>query len=182
VKDRTGQLIAVDDVRLDLIWEECGRLGIPVAIHTGNPDAFFSPLDRHNERYEELSEIPNWAPPGPQFPTKGKLLAERNHVIEKRPHTTFIALHVANWAENLDAVSEWLDKYPNMVVEFGAAQAELGRQPRRARKFFIDYQDRILFSTDFDPLEQTYTNFFRWLETADEYFPYAASYRNRDAG
>lgn len=176
VKDKTGHLIPVDDLRLDPIWEECGRLGIPVAIHTGNPDAFFSPLDRHNERYEELSEIPNWAPPGPQFPTKGKLLAERNHVIEKHPHTTFIALHVANWAENLDAVSQWLDKYPNMYVEFGAAQAELGRQPRRARKFFIDYQDRILFGTDFDPLEQTYATFCRWLETADEYFPYAASY------
>jgi hypothetical protein len=52
-------------------------------------------------------------------------------VIERHPRTTFIALHVANCPENLDQVSAWTDRYPNMVVEFGAREAELGRQPRR---------------------------------------------------
>jgi len=173
VKDKSGQFIPVDDPRLDPIWEECGRLGIPVAIHTSDPEAFFTPLDRHNERYEELNVNPSWNFSGSQFPSKEKLMAERNHIIEKHPHTTFIALHVANWPENLDTVSLWLDKYPNMMVEFGAREAELGRQPRRARKFFLDYQDRILFGTDSEPTEKMYANYFRWLETSDEYFPYA---------
>jgi len=173
VKDKSGQFLPIDDPRLDPIWEECGRLRIPVAIHTSDPEAFFTPLDRHNERYEELNENPTWNFSGPQFPGKARLLAERNHVIEKHPHTTFIALHVANWPENLDAVSDWLNTYPNMYVEFGAREAELGRQPRRARKFFLDYQDRILFGTDSEPQEQMYANYFRWLETPDEYFPYA---------
>jgi uncharacterized protein len=173
VKDKSGQFIPVDDPRLDPIWEECGRLGIPVAIHTSDPEAFFTSLDKHNERYEELNENPTWNFSGARFPSKEKLLAERNHAIEKHPHTIFIALHIANWPENLDAVSHWLDQYPNMYVEFGAREAELGRQPRRSRKFFLDYQDRILFGTDSEPQEQMYANYFRWLETADEYFPYA---------
>ncbi|MGB2625220.1 MAG: amidohydrolase family protein [Candidatus Acidiferrum sp.] len=172
VRDKSGKLIAVDDPRLDPIWEECGRLGIPVAIHTTDPVAFFTPVDRHNERYEELNENPTWSFLGPKFPTKEILIAQRNHVFEKHPRTTFIALHVANWPENLDLVSSWLDKYPNMVVEFGARQAELGRQPRRAHKFFVDYQDRILFGTDSEPETAMYANYFRWMETADEYFPY----------
>jgi len=172
VRDRTGKLIPIDDPRLDPVWEECGRLGIPVAIHSTDPEAFFTPLDNHNERYEELITNPSWSFYGPQFPPKEVLLAERNHVIEKHPRTTFIALHVANWPENLYAVSAWLDKYPNMYVEFGARQAELGRQPRRSRKFFVDYQDRILFGTDSEPEEAMYANYFRWLETGDEYFPY----------
>ena len=172
VRDKSGKLIAVDDVRLDPIWEECGRLGIPVAIHTSDPEAFFTPIDKHNERYEELMENPSWSFYGPKFPSKEKLLAERNHIIAKHPHTTFVALHVANWPENLDAVSAWLDNYPNMYVEFGARQAELGREPRRAGKFFLDYQDRILFGTDSEPEEGMYANYFRWLETGDEYFPY----------
>lgn len=172
VKDKSGKLIAVDDPRLDLIWEECGKLGIPVAIHTTDPEAFFKPADNHNERYEELMHNPTWSFYGPEYPSKETLLAERNHVFEKHPNTTFIALHVANWPENLDAVSAWLDKYPNMYVEFGARQAELGRQPRRARRFFQQYQDRILFGTDSDPEEKMYANYFRWLETADEYFDY----------
>jgi predicted TIM-barrel fold metal-dependent hydrolase len=172
VRDETGKLIAIDDPRLDPVWEECGRLGIPVAIHTSDPEAFFTPLDNHNERYEELMENPSWSFYGPQFPSKATLLAERNHVFESHPHTTFIALHVANWPENLDAVSAWLDKYPNMYVEFGARQAELGRQPGRARRFFLDYQGRILFGTDAEPEEAMYASYFRWLETTDEYFPY----------
>ncbi len=172
VKDKSGKLIAVDDARLGPIWEECGKLGIPVAIHTSDPEAFFKPTDKHNERYEELMHNPTWSFYGPQFPSKERLLEERNHAFEKHPNTTFIALHVANWPENLDAVSAWFDKYPNMYVEFGAREAELGRQPRRARKFFQQYQDRILFGTDSDPEEEMYANYFRWLETADEYFDY----------
>lgn len=172
VHDKTGKLIAIDDPRLDPVWEECGRLGIPVAIHTSDPEAFFTPVDNRNERYEELIENPSWNFSGSQFPSKATLLAERNHVFALHPHTTFIALHVANWPENLDAVSAWLDRYPNMDVEFGARQAELGRQPYRARKFFLDYQDRILFGTDAEPEEAMYASYFRWLETNDEYFPY----------
>jgi predicted TIM-barrel fold metal-dependent hydrolase len=172
VKDKSGKLIAIDDPRIDPVWEECGQLNIPVAIHVTDPEAFFHPTDKYNERYEELMSNPSWSFYGPQFPKKETLLAQRNHIVEKHPNTTFIALHVASWPENLDAVSEWLDKYPNMYVEFGAREAELGRQPRRARKLFEDYQDRILFGTDSEPDPAMYANHFRWLETADEYFPY----------
>ncbi len=172
VKDKSGKLVAIDDPRMDPVWEECGKLGIPVAIHVTDPEAFFTPIDKHNERYEELMQNPSWSFYGSQFPAKETLLAQRNRVIEKHPHTTFVALHVANWPENLDAVSGWLDKYPNMYVEFGAREAELGRQPRRAHKFFEDYQDRVLFGTDAEPEEAMYANYFRWLETGDEYFPY----------
>jgi len=173
VRDSSGKLIPVDDPRLDPVWEECGRLGIPVAIHTSDPEAFFTPTDKNNERYEELMTNPSWSFHGAKFPSKQTLLDQEHHVFEKHPHTTFLALHVANWPENLDAVSSWLDKYPNMYVEFGAREAELGRQPRRARKFFLDYQDRIMFGTDSDPEEAMYANYFRWLETPDEYFAYA---------
>ena len=172
VKDKHGKLVPIDDPRMDPVWEECGRLGIPVAIHSTDPEAFFTPLDAKNERYEELMRNPSWSFYGPAFPDKLTLLEQRNHVFAKHPNTVFIALHVANWPENLDAVSDWLRKYPNMYVEFGARQAELGRQPRRAAKFFAEFQDRILFGTDSEPVPEMYANYFRWLETDDEYFPY----------
>jgi predicted TIM-barrel fold metal-dependent hydrolase len=172
VRDKTGKLVAIDDERMDPVWEECGRLGIPVAIHSTDPEAFFTPTDKHNERYEELMHNPTWSFYGADFPSKEKLLEERNHVFAKHPRTQFVALHVANWPENLDAVSTWLKKYPNMSVEFGAREAELGRQPRRARQFFMEFQDRIMFGTDSEPDPKMYANYFRWLETADEYFEY----------
>jgi uncharacterized protein len=172
VKDKSGKLVPIDDPRMDPVWHECGRLGIPVAIHTSDPEAFFTPTDANNERYEELMTNPTWSFAGPEFPDKLTLLKQRNHAIAKHPETTFIALHVANWPENLDVVSEWLRTYPNMYVEFGAREAELGRQPRRAAKFFAEFQDRIMFGTDAEPVPQMYANYFRWLETDDEYFPY----------
>jgi predicted TIM-barrel fold metal-dependent hydrolase len=172
VRDKSGKLVAIDDPRLDPIWEECGRLGIPVAIHSTDPEAFFTPTDKYNERYEELMRNPSWSFYGSQLPSKEQLLEERNHIIAKHPRTTFIALHVANWPENLDVVSTWLREFPNMVVELGAREAELGRQPRRASQFFMDFQDRILFGTDSEPSEKMYANYFRWLETSDEYFDY----------
>jgi uncharacterized protein len=175
VRDKTGKLIAVDDPRIDPIWEECGRLGIPVSIHVTDPEAFFHPIDNTNERYEELIEHPDWSFYGPRFPGKTDILEARDRVIARHPRTTFVALHLANWPENLDYVARELDKYPNMMVEFGAREAELGRQPRRAREFFIKYQDRIMFGTDNDMREEMYRNHFRWLETGDEYFDYWGS-------
>lgn len=172
VRDHSGKLIAPDDPRLDPIWKECGRLGIPVAIHTTDPEAFFHPVDAKNERYEELIGHPDWSFYGPQFPTKASLMEARDRVFARNPNTKFVALHVANWPENLDYVSALLDKYPNVYVEFGAREAELGRQPKRARKFFIDYQDRIMFGTDNTMEDALYENLFRWLETEDEYFEY----------
>jgi predicted TIM-barrel fold metal-dependent hydrolase len=172
IRDKSGKLVAVDDPRLDPVWEECGRLGIPVSIHGTDPEAFFHPVDNANERYEELIEHPDWSFFGPQFPSKESILAARDRMFAKHPHTTFVALHMANWPENLDYVSHLLDTLPNVMVEFGAREAELGRQPRRAREFFIKYQDRIMFGTDNGMDEVMYRNHFRWLETADEYFDY----------
>jgi predicted TIM-barrel fold metal-dependent hydrolase len=175
VRYKSGKLLTVDDPKLDPVWEECGRLGIPVAIHVTDPEAFFHPLDNTNERYEELIDNPDWLFYGPQFPSKEAILEARNRMFARHPNTTFISLHLGNWPENLDDVSDALNRLPNVVVEFGAREAELGRQPRRARKFFLQYQDRILFGTDMAPSEELYRNYFRWLETDDEYFDYYAA-------
>src|SRR5580765_4124661 len=173
VRDKTGKLIPVDDPRLDPVWEECGRLGIPVFIHVADPEAFFHPIDANNERYEELIEHPDWSFYGPQFPSIQELMAQRDRMFAKHPHTTFAALHFGSWPENLDFVEQTLEKFPNVMIETGAREGELGRQPRRARRLFLKYPDRIMFGTDEGASEEMYHNYFRWLETDDEYFPYA---------
>ena len=185
VRDKTGELVAVDDPRLDPVWEECGRLGIPVSIHVSDPEAFFLPVDRFNERYEELIHNPNWSFYGDEYPSKQAILDARDRMFARHPGTTFIALHVATWPENLDYVSALLNRLPNVMVEFGAREAELGRQPRNSRKFFDKYQDRIMFGTDAVPPpygnvtpqqifgDKLYQIYCRFLETEDEYFDYA---------
>jgi predicted TIM-barrel fold metal-dependent hydrolase len=175
---RSGPLVKIDDPRFDPTWEACGALGMPVAIHVSDPEAFFLPVDRHNERYEELREHPDWSFRGRDLPTNRELLEARNRVIARHPRTTFLVLHVGNDAENLGYVSECLDRFPNTHVEIGARIAELGRQPYTSRRFFDRYQDRILFGTDThggDDSERSWQVYFRFLETEDEYFDYSPS-------
>jgi predicted TIM-barrel fold metal-dependent hydrolase len=173
VHDASGKRITIDDSRLDPAWEECGRLGIPVFIHVADPEAFFRPINAHNERYEELIEHPDWSFNGPQFPTLQDLMAQRDRMFAKHPRTTFVALHFGSWPENLDFVERTLQNFPNVMIETGAREGELGRQPRRAREIFLKYSDRIMFGTDEGASEAMYENYFRWFQTEDEYFPYA---------
>jgi predicted TIM-barrel fold metal-dependent hydrolase len=171
-RDKTGRLLAIDDPRFDPIWRAAGELHIPVAIHSGDPEAFFLAADGNNERYEELWAHREWSFAAPGTPSLRALLEARDRVFVRHPETTFVALHAGGWPENLDYASELLARHPNVYVDLGAREAELGRQPRRARRFFLEHADRILFGTDFWPAAAMYANHFRWLETEDEYFPY----------
>lgn len=172
-RDPQGNLLKIDDPRWDPIWEACGELGLPIIIHTADPAAFFEPIDETNERWEELSRRPEWSFHGPEFPSRAELLEARNRVIARHPRTTFIGAHIANNPEDLATVAQWLDKYPNLVVEPSSRISELGRQPFTARKFFLKYQDRILFGTDGPWPEARLRYYWRFLETHDENFPYS---------
>ncbi|MEA2062053.1 MAG: amidohydrolase family protein, partial [Gemmatimonadota bacterium] len=89
-KDKSGKLVPVDDPRIDPIWAKCAELGIPVMIHVSDPKAFFTPVDKYNERYDELGTHPGWAFHGEEFPTKEEILAQRNRVFARHPNTIFI--------------------------------------------------------------------------------------------
>lgn len=171
IKDKSGKLVPVDDPRLDPIWAKCGELGIPVMIHVSDPKAFHTgPIDRYNERYDELSRHPNWSFYGGGYPSKDEILEQRNRVIARHPNTIFIGAHMGNLPEELGRVSMWLEKYPNFYVDIDARISELGRQPYTARRFMIQYQDRVLFGMDDAPNAEKYRGYFRFLETDDEYF------------
>lgn len=179
----SGPLVKVDDARFDPMWEACGALSMPVAIHVSDPEAFFLSIDRFNERFEELNAHPDWSFHGKDYPSNRELLEARNRVFARHPRTPFVTLHLGNNAEDLGYVAECLDRYPNMFVDMAARIGELGRQPRTARSFFDRYQDRILFATDAVPKgvdvpqqlfgDELYEIYYRFLETEDEYFDYA---------
>jgi len=175
VNDVSGKRVAVDDPRLDPIWEKCADLKIPVLIHTADPKSFWDPLDEKNERWLELVTHPE-RKRGPDNPVPWEVLIEEQHrMFKKHPRTTFIAAHFGWYPNDLGKLGKLLDDMPNVNVEFGAVIAELGRQPRMARQFFEKYQDRIMFGKDSWAPEE-YATYFRVLETDDEYFPYHKKY------
>jgi uncharacterized protein len=177
VVDASGKRVHTDDPRLDPIWEKAGQLGIPVLIHTGEPVAFWSPVDKHNERWLELTQFPDRRRTDPKFASFEETMGEQWNLFRKHPHTIFIAAHLSWLGNDLTRLGKLLDELPNVYTEIGAVLHELGRQPRAARAFLLKYQDRVLMGKDiWNPDE--YAAYFRVLETDDEYFDY---YRKRHA-
>ncbi len=173
--DTDGNRVKVDDPRLDPIWAKCGELGIPVLIHTADPKPFWDEFDADNERWLELKLRPRRKRGATDPAPWEQLIAEQHNMFKKHPNTTFINAHMGWYANDLGKLGELLDEMPNMNVGIGAIIAELGRQPRNARAFFIKYQDRILFGKDsWQPAE--FPTYFRVLESDDEYFPYHKKY------
>jgi predicted TIM-barrel fold metal-dependent hydrolase len=175
VRDK-GKLVPVDDPKIDPIWAKCGELGIPVIIHTADPAPFWQPVDSYNERWLELKthkERKREASKG-DF-TWEQLMEQQHNVFRKHPKTTFINAHMGWYPNNLAKLDSLMDVYPNMYAEIGAVIAELGRQPRAAKKFFEKRQDKILFGKD-SYVPDEYETYFRVLESEDEYFPYHKKY------
>ena len=176
VKNADGSLVAVDDDRINPVWAKAGELGIPVLIHTADPQSFWDPLDVFNERWLELKTHPGRK----RDAAKGdfsfeQLMAQQHNVFRKNPKTTFIAAHMAWLPNNLGKLDSLMQALPNIYVEIGAVIAELGRQPRTANKFFTKYQDRVLFGKD-SWVPSEYETYFRVLESNDEYFKYHKKY------
>jgi len=175
-RDENDKLFLLDDPRLEPVWAAVAEARIPVLVHSADPAAFFRPLDETNERLEELIRHPDWHFYGPQFPTMMELLDALERVVANNPTIPFIAAHVGCYAEDLGWVDRVLTAYPNFNVDISARIAELGRQPRAARRLVLKHPDRVVLGTDvFPPTASAYRRYLRFLSTDDENFPYSDS-------
>jgi predicted TIM-barrel fold metal-dependent hydrolase len=193
LKEGSGKLIRIDDPKLDPMWKRCGELNMPVSIHVADPRAFWLPYEESNERWKELRDHKSWwFGDTNKYPPRLELLEALNRVIARHPKTTFVCVHFANNAEELEWVDASLSRYPNMMADLAARIPEIGRHdPEKVRRLFTKHQDRILFATDFQvynrlilgssgneppPTDDDAAEFFakewRWLETNDRNFPH----------
>lgn len=174
VRDAVGTIVMPDDPRVVATLQTAGELGLPVLIHTADPVAFFEPLDATNERWDELQANLDWWFGAPGYPAFDELLFALDRLIAACPGTTFIGAHVGCWAENLDAVGDFLSRHRNWHVDLGGRLAEIGRQPRRFARLVEAFPDRVLFGTDaFPATAADYLRYYRFLQTADEHFAYS---------
>lgn len=168
----------IDDPRWDLALETAGELGMPVSIHVGDMEDCYYPLTASSELGTSGARWNVFGKKG--IMPRAKIQATRNRALAKHPNTTFIGCHVGNLSHDLNELGRLLDLYPNFYIDISARAWDIGRQPFTARRFFIRYQDRILFGTDLGPSEEMYRGWFRLLETEDEFFrvPNAAWWMN----
>jgi predicted TIM-barrel fold metal-dependent hydrolase len=190
--DSQRRLVPVDDKGLDPLFETAGKLGLPIAIHSGDPKAFWLPLTPANERFDELVVHPKWSFYG--FPASWQQIYDQfERRVARHPKTTFIGVHFGNDPEDPDNVARMLDKYKNLYIDTAARVPEIGRQDAaKMRAFFERYQDRILFGTDTGvgtsnedlmlgstgatppgpaDVERFFESTWRWFETNDKQIP-----------
>lgn len=148
LRDRSGRRVAVSDPRLEGLWAAAGELGLPVAIHTGDPPAFFAPLSDDNPRIAELRRHPEWWYGGGEFPSLARLHEELELVVARHAATRFIGVHFGcfmSWAD----VRRMLDTYPNYHVDTAAAIADMGRgDVTEVRDVIVAHRERVIFGTD----------------------------------
>ena len=135
----------------------------------GMPEELASQL----EPLKELFTYPMWSYYGKKMPGHSDLLGQMQTLMKRHRDVTFVIAHVGSLANDLDRVEHMMDVNPNMYVDIAAVLAELGRQPLRFHAFAEKFQERILFGTDMfggDPI--CYEQYYRFLGTRDEYFPY----------
>lgn len=173
--DSEGNRVKINDPRIGPVWEKCGELGIPILIHSADPKSFWNPHDSLNERWLELKVRPGRKREADNPASWETIISEQHDIFRRHKNTTFINAHMGWYPNDLEKLGTLLDELPNMYVEIGAVIAELGRQPRMAKRFFEKYQDRVLFGKDSYRPEE-YPTYFRVLETDDEYFPYYKRY------
>ena len=176
-----GTFIQADDPRLDPIWEMAARYNLPIVIHTSDSVGRFYPIGPLNERHEAGL----WRYPGDtniydDGPPRELIEQARENLMRRHPNTRFIWAHMTMQYYNPQALSAFLDEFPNVAVEISAAVQDLGRAPRLWREFFIKYQDQIIFGSDGNArrgVDEFWTPHWRFLETFDEHFYHPAQVR-----
>ena len=149
------QLVMIDDARFAPLFEDFARQGIPLLGHQGEPHNCWLPLAQmtvNNDR-EYFKAHPQYHMyRHPEMPSWEAQMAARDRMVAAHPQLRFIGVHLASLERNVDELAAFLDRFPTAVVDMSARIGQLQYQSQkdreRVRRFFIKYQDRILYGSD----------------------------------
>jgi len=157
-----------DDPRVDLLFEKCADLGMPVNLHISEDKWMYEKMDSTNDGLLNAAKwevkIENGAK------THEEMIDILENTLKKHPKTTFIAAHLANCCADLSVLGNFFDKYPNLFADISARYGEIAPVPKFVHDFMEKYQNRLVYGTDMNFNERIYRVTFRILETADEHF------------
>jgi predicted TIM-barrel fold metal-dependent hydrolase len=176
VKDANGKYVQIDDPKFQPIWDFLAERHIPVMAHIGEPLAAWRPLTDSSPHFWYYTNNPQYhAYSHPEIPRHEEIIAARDRWIARNPRLTIVAMHLASLEYDVTEVAKRLDAYPNLYVETAARINDLAMQPSpRVRDFFVRYQDRVMWGTDFGEgsvsragLESAFDSHWRYYGTAD---------------
>ena len=181
-KDKNGDLVMIDDPKLDTIFNFLTYKNIPVVGHLGEPKNCWLPIEEMTVNNDKgyYSDHPQYHMyKHPDLPSYEEQIAARDRMLGKNPNLIFMGAHLGSLEWSVDELAKRLDKFPNMSVDIAARIGQLFFQTKedreKVRAFFIKYQDRILYATDLgdqgkqEPIEKQSEMHKVWLRDW-EYF------------
>ena len=154
-KDAQGRLIMLDDPRFDGVMKHLEERRIPLIAHQAEPKNCWLPLEAmttENDRsyFRDHPEYHMYL--HPEQPSYDTLIAARDHFVARHPKLNFVGAHLGSLEWSVDRLAQFLDAYPNATVDLAARMTQVQyqsvRDREKVRRFFIKYQDRILYGTD----------------------------------
>ena len=128
-------MIKLTDPFFKSIFAKIEELGLTLLIHVSDPDLWYEKV------YQPVS----------RYGTKREHIDDFEEILTMFPNLKVQQAHFGSQPEDLENLARWFELYPNYYIDTSSARwmaRELGRQPKKAREFFIKYSNRILFGTD----------------------------------
>jgi predicted TIM-barrel fold metal-dependent hydrolase len=155
VRDSGKRLVMVDDARFDALFAGLDARGVVVLGHQGEPHNCWLPVDQmtvNNDREYFMNHPAYHMFLHPEMPSYADQMAARDNLLAKHPHLQFVGVHMASLEWDVDRLAAFLDAHPGVTVDLaariGQVQYQSQRDRERVRRFFIKYQDRLMYGTD----------------------------------
>ncbi len=154
-RDKSGNLVMVDDPGFDPIFKFIIKRGKAVIHHVGEPKNCWLPKEEmtvNNDKEYFTTHPQYYMYIHPEMPSYEDQISSRDRMLEKNPGLRYMGAHLASLEWNVDTLAAFLDRFPNTVVDMAARMGQLQAQSsenlNRVRNFLIKYQHRVLYATD----------------------------------
>lgn len=155
LRDAQGKLVMIDDPKFDPVFEFIRQRNKVLIGHQGEPRNCWLPVAQMsvNNDKEYFRDHPQYHMfLHPEMPTYEEQMAARDHMLDRNPQIKFMGAHLASLEWSVDRLAAFLDHYPNAVVDLaarmGQVQFQSNQDREKVRRFFVRYQDRLLYGTD----------------------------------
>ena len=138
----------IDDHRLDPVYSHIEDYDMTVIVHVADPDISYM------KKYKNIQK----------YGLKEDRINDFSKLLGNFPKITMISAHLGCLPEDLNKLSELLDKYPQLFVDTASTRwmiRELGKDVTRSKEWFEKYQDRVIFGSDLGNFEFNLKFFLR---------------------
>ncbi|MFC4221271.1 amidohydrolase family protein [Flagellimonas marina] len=161
-RDKNGDLVFLDHPKFDPVFDFLKSEGKVWMSHAGEPLNCWLPLDSmtvNNDRKYFRANPKYHMYLHPDLPSYQEQIDHRDNRAAKNPDLSLVAVHMASLEWSVDETAKFLDRFPNATVDLAErmshTQYQSQRDREKVRDFFIKYQDRVLYGTDFGESDKT---------------------------